>query len=1156
MDDRIATTRAAGAPRGRRAAATTAAALAATLAAVLAAATPAGAQTPLLTLPSVPWFVGQNVPPNILLTLDDSGSMTLAYAPDAMFASDHVAFKSPLNPMYYNPAVRYVAPPAANGTPYATSYAAARRNGFDASRGTVDLSGSYRPETAYNPASTAGSFARHCLAADLVGGVCPGTGVGQDAATEAYWWEYVPNAPTCPVAPTIATVGTLPVSCFVFRRPADDAQRQNFANWYSFYRTRNLATVSSAMLGFSKLPSDYRIAWQALNSCRGSDTVEPFFTASCRGWDTSRAFVDARIGVFDDAKRAQMWSWLERLPASGGTPLRVALRRAGEYLRTTGSGSPYADQPHVAGTAFTSCRGSYSVVMTDGIYGDGVTGFGNADDTARTLPDGRSYTPRAPFRDGNSNSLADMAFHYWVTDLQPTLGNTLRPFTPFQAGAALTTDEYWDPRNDPGTWQRMSSFFVGLGLSSWLTGPRWMGSTFAGTATPAHDGYTAFAAGTAAWPAPSAGGAVYDMWHAAINSRGQFYSVDSPEALVKAFDDLRDRISAREAGATAAASSSLRVQSDSMMFATSFSSTRWDGTLRAYALNADGTASTSPAWSTDNTFAHLAGGSIGPHRVFVRGAAGGLVQLAPTALSALPTDRQTELAAQAGTLGVSAEELVRWVLGDTSNAALRRRDRLLGDLVNSAPVHEGGRDYGYGVTSWTDSPRIDGAVYAAYVASKNAGAGGTPTQPTVYVGSNDGMLHAFDARTGAHRWAYMPTPAIAKIGRRADPMAGHTWYVDGQVALHDVHDGTSWRTILVASMGAGARGLFALDVTSPASPQLLWEWFPNDADLGHVLGEVAIARAQNGRWVVVFGNGYGSPSNRVVLYALDALSGGVLAKLPAGTTSSTVANGLSPAALLYAAGRQLTFGYAGDLTGNLWRFDLRGEPSAWSLGFAGQPLFTATGPGGQRQAITAKPRIASDRIAGRVLLFGTGRLLTTADPLNTEVQTIYGIFDRASGGTAGRGDLTAQSIVAETGSTRTISANAAGTGSAGWHLDLSGTPTTPGERVVSPVNYMPEVSMITVSTVRPQTGADACESNFTSWVMALSPFSGRAVNLFASGGGSHHAGFRLDGVLASVTPIRRGTSRMKLAVNAGSSGLQQLDANRAWNPRTAWQQVR
>ena len=223
------------------------------------------AATPLITLPGVPWFVGQNVPPNILLTLDDSGSMASAYTPDS-FPTTSVAFRSQLNPMYYNATVTYTAPPDANGNPYPTSYTAARRNGFDSTRGLVNLQTSYLPGISYGPTSTS-SPGTHCS----TGGICPGVGVTATTPTEAYWWTYTPNGGTCPAVPAVSTMAALPVACFEFKRPTTDAERQNFANWYSFYRTRNLTTVSAAMIGFAKMSQDYRVAWQGLSTCQATN---------------------------------------------------------------------------------------------------------------------------------------------------------------------------------------------------------------------------------------------------------------------------------------------------------------------------------------------------------------------------------------------------------------------------------------------------------------------------------------------------------------------------------------------------------------------------------------------------------------------------------------------------------------------------------------------------------------------------------------------------------------------------------------------------------------------------------------------------------------------------------------------------------------------
>ncbi|RPH39961.1 MAG: hypothetical protein EHM87_23150, partial [Burkholderiales bacterium] len=175
---------------------------------------PVTAAGPLLVLPNVPWFIGQNVAPNILLTLDDSGSMAWAYAPDSMSSTslrESRAFKSNLNPMYYNPSATYSAPPDENDIPYPTSYTAARLNGFDPTRGTVNLQTSYRPQHTYNPSrTTVDAYAEHCSGS----GTCPGVNVTRNAGTEAYWWTYTPDGTaTCPNEPAVSAMTGLSASC-------------------------------------------------------------------------------------------------------------------------------------------------------------------------------------------------------------------------------------------------------------------------------------------------------------------------------------------------------------------------------------------------------------------------------------------------------------------------------------------------------------------------------------------------------------------------------------------------------------------------------------------------------------------------------------------------------------------------------------------------------------------------------------------------------------------------------------------------------------------------------------------------------------------------------------------------------------------------------
>jgi type IV pilus assembly protein PilY1 len=1139
-----------------------------------------GASAQLISPASLPWYVGRNDPPNILLTLDDSGSMAWAYSPDSLSDhSDSIAFKSDLNPMYFSETARYPIPRNADGVAYSTSYTAAPINGFDPSRGTVNLATGYRPFIGQEPQHTLSQvdsgtnwseFARHCSSTNCT--MPNGTVIGRTAPTAAYWYRYnAGSSSSCPLKPTVGQMSSLPASCFTGRTPgADTDLQQRFASWYSFYRTRNLATVTAAMFGFAQMPDDYRVAWQGLTTC----THPTLFSNTCKGWQSSRSAVNARLEPFDLNKRRALWSWLERLPASASTPLRDALTRAGEYTRQTGAFSPYQNVMGNAAGGESSCRATYSLMMTDGIWNSDsdYTAPGNIDGNNRSLPSlshpapvtQHNYTPRAPFQDSQSNTLADIAFHYWITDARTDLPDLLKPYVPYKAGETLSANEYWDPRNDPGTWQRMTSFFVGLGLGGWLTSPQWMGSTYAGTASPP-DGYNALA-GNTAWPTLASGlsGYVYDLWHAALNSRGQFYSADSSEALVDAFDDMRNRIAEREAGATAAAGTSLQLQADTKMYATQFSSARWDGTLTAYSLDANGAPLPTPAWTTDSTFRPS---STGPtsFRIFARGASGSLVAVTDTG-SGLPAAVLTALDAEAARIGRTRQALLKWVLGDASDPSLRARSRLMGAVINSAPVFEGGRDYGYGVTRWSDATPIDGPVYAEYLKRKRKGDATNTPKPTVYVGSNDGMLHAFNGETGAHRFSYMPTPVFNRIGNRAQVGGPHVWMVDGQIAVHDVHEtGVGWRTILIASMGAGARGLFALDVTDPDNPVLKWEWFPADDDLGFVTGEPVIARARSGEWVVTFGNGYGSVSNRSVLYVLNALTGVQLRKIVA-DTNTTEANGLSSPALLYLPGKLLAYAYAGDLRGNLWRFDIGSTSSVadWKLDFGNQPLFVATVPGtSTRQPITAKIRIATDRTKGRVLLFGTGRLFADGDQAVKSTQSVYGIFDRPAGsGTATRANLTLQKILSESAGQRTLSTTAPATDSAGWVIDLgTGTigPTGSGERVVTPISYLPEVSLAVVSSLAPIASSDPCSSESNTWMMAVSPFTGRAQNIFprpVGAGGSLAAGYQVTGSFAPPTLVRKDNGNLRLMVNGGPTGLTGVDVARGWNPRASWQQVR
>ena len=231
----------------------------------------------------------------------------------------------------------------------------------------------------------------------------------------------------------------------------------------------------------------------------------------------------------------------------------------------------------------------------------------------------------------------------------------------------------------------------------------------------------------------------------------------------------------------------------------------------------------------------------------------------------------------------------------------------------------------------------------------------------LFVGANDGMLHGFDATTGVERIAYVPQGVHADLGQLSNPNYVHRYFVDGSPFTGDLLDAKEWRTWLVGTLGAGAKGYFAIDVTDPASFTeanalrlvKLDTTAGNDADIGHIFSEPAreeghpqltqqITRMNNGRWALVMGNGYNSTNRRAVLLVQYLDGAKEVLKIPAGTLGD---NGLSAPRLVDLDGDRVPdVAYAGDLRGQLWKFDLGStKASEWSAALGVQPLYRARG---------------------------------------------------------------------------------------------------------------------------------------------------------------------------------------------------------------------
>lgn len=1064
-----------------------------------------------LNVSQKPLILSETVSPNLILTLDDSGSMRWAFVPDNINGEfDSRRGKSAdFNPMYYNPNVTYRIPTRydTNGnvssTPYSTSFTQAYNHGFVQSRGNFNLSNSYRvtwsydprstlaTNTAYGYSSTSNRFARNpptdfsatvvrstngtsiapatpagivftinrtgsstCTATATLAGVftnlaanCTRTasntyqGSLTEVAIPAYYYRLDRTIAGCANAAgsNESCQKLVFVSSTSGKLRADDVssgidERQNFAIWYSFYRNRALATLSAAQIAFADLPPEVRLTWQSLGTC-----------TSFTGNDTGNCY-DNRLREYNNAHKGQLFGWLQDPPFSQSTYLRQAMRRAGEFLKTGVAWQKYpndSSQTNNAGNTY-ACRPSYHIMMTDGIWNDG---FSSPSDTFRsdnasfTLPNGTTYNgTRAPYADSTQQTVADLAMHYWATDLNTSLGNELRPYLPFRNDNDLTA-QFWDPRNNPATWQHMVNFTMGLGLTSSLNQPNipWDAAqgTFGGT------GYDNLRNGTVNWPAAGTDSVnnVYDLWHAAINSRGEFFSVDSPDAMVQAFRDILNRIADRTStAARPAVSASFVSDSDgndiqSNVYATQFNSTDWSGQMFKSLLGANGQVT--ELWNIQS-----ANQGINPTTRRV------LMADTGNKTTGFKDFNWINLGSMQDLLNVNPESLVgardsrgqarvayirgeRSGEGDNSPAFRKRNSRtVMGDIVNSSPVVVGTPGYLAYLADAIENPSGTRTSYKGYGDFREANKKGSRKE-MVYVGGNDGMLHGFNASTGAEEFAFIPTEVIKNLYRLTGQNysgAEHRYFVDGTPIVRDVYmgDDTGWRTVLVGTLRAGGRALFALDITDPSQIKLLWEFSSTkDNDLGYTFPQPEIVRLHTGGWAVLQANGYDSANDKAALMIIDLKTGDLIKKItvPDIVENNTVlANGLSS---VRGADNNsdgvVDYAYAGDLQGNIWRFDLvkaspvadtpaTGDPFArtntevasttkddFKLAYGNRPIFVAKDKAGRRQPITIQPSIVRHPSSyGYLVLVGTGKYFEGSDANvdTSRAMTVYGIWDR------------------------------------------------------------------------------------------------------------------------------------------------------------------
>jgi type IV pilus assembly protein PilY1 len=734
-------------------------------------------------------------------------------------------------------------------------------------------------------------------------------------------------------------------------------------------------------------------------------------------------------------------------------------------------------------------------------------------------------TSNPTYTGGSTDSLADVSYYYFNNDLRDAaLWNNCT--------GALGTDVCGTA--DKFSKQYMTTLTLGLGVSGLLAYDKnYIAQKNAGSGD-----FFAIKNGDKDWPVPANGKGpenIDDLWHAAINATDfgtaaipvtnpstQYFSAGNPAVLVESLTNALANVRAVVGSSSAAATSTLQpVSGDNDVYVAKFTSVKWIGDLQRFAIDPDlGTISTSASWSAA---AQLDARDLTANPRTVYYAKSGQSALQPFTYTNLTNDGMNGLfdgfCNKAGSGGNAApsqcglkagtdladantgSKLVAYLLGGNDNN-YRARDSRMGDVINGAPLFVGPPKFKYadaGYSTFASATR-QGKCASGTVA------GSSVVQGTIYVGANDGMLHAFDRCDGSEKWAYVPKTVMPNMYKIADNAYGnnHLYFVDGAPVSGDIYVNGAWKTILVGGLNGGGRGYYALDVTDPANPKALWEFTNNqNANQGLSYGNPVITKRSDGTWVVVFASGYNNNTTNASgaqgdgnghLIMVNANTGAQLLDIGTMSGSSKIGSTTTPSGLSKInswveseTDNTAMRYYAGDLLGNVWRFDTENlvAPNQAAL------LLGKVSDGTNAQPITTQPELAQVTYLGTpysVVYVGTGQYLGQADLATTGKQTIYAFKDVL--GATSLGDLRSSStLVAQTlttsGRLRTTTTNTVDWATKnGWYVDL---PTT-GERVNVPMVLT--LNVLSVASTVPS--ASACESGGTSWQYKLDFSTGSA----------------------------------------------------------------
>lgn len=899
-----------------------------------------------------------------------------------------------------------------------------------------------------------------------------------------------------------------------------DAQdRQNFANWFSYYRKREY--VAKKALSDIIIDDTNRVGLATLHNNGAVGTIIEDVDDITPVDSSDSAAVARRTAAA--ANKEALLDNLFTVFSDGGTPLRTSLEEAGRYYEqgdgpddTFFGSTPVhsitetvsTDSPILNATNGGTCQQHFTVVFSDGFWNGADPTIENTDE------DGAGDWDGDTFADTYVGTLADVAMHYYERDLSSGTGGLANDVNvPDIHGPLITNSAGEDVRRIRNE-QHMVTYTIAFGVNGSLT------------ANPDQTGFPA-----TGWPEPVGDTltTIDDMRHAAWNGRGEFLNASDPQQLIDSLTNAIGDIEARTGTASSASFNAGAISSDTLIFQSTFNTSTWYGDLLAFRFDDNGIVNTftgndrtitdasgatvtipvideqDAVWSADEQLTDFlndaSGGGFANRNVITYNGTNGIpfatfpvdyntlledgvdtlssslsdeqiAELLTNSPHTLNTNDTDEIAANAA----YGQRVMNFIRGDNTSSDFRNRANFLGPFVYSVPEFVGVPSEGY-----PDLIEGSGNPYSAFVTTN------TTRTPLVYIGGNDGMLHAFNASVdidsggnvtipeaaGNEVFAYIPSPALRenRLSLLTENDYTHHAYVDGSPAIRDVFVNNAWRTYLVGSMRSGGKGVFVLDVTNPTALANASDSNANadgvvvgeftHPDLGFTFSRPQIAKMNNGEWAAIFGNGYnndGDGTAKLFILFLENLNDADTTNdflvIETGVGSITNSdcldagsdcNGLSSPTLLDLNGDSIVDRvYAGDLHGNLWGFDFSSATqSEWEIahGTASTrtPLFAAcsddTSPC-TPQPITTKPvvdihpsRRESTTSPNLLVYFGTGQYLAQGDNTTTALQSVYGIWDAGSTyGNLSRANIVEQSIVTDISDpsfiTRTVTDNA------------------------------------------------------------------------------------------------------------------------------------